>query len=380
MKKLLMFSKLANSIEEAGSIRVNQMVYDRRRAKKDVVVLSLGEAFFKIPMFDFKQIDFEAGYHYADSRGLPQLRERIAEYYANYDVKCDSNKEILITTGSKMAIYLSLLATVNPGDEVLLQEPYWLSYPEQIKLCRGIIKVIPYWEKAENFGAYITNRTKMLILNNPNNPAGRTYSMEELRKIYNVCLEADAYLMVDEAYSDFCLNKEFHSAGMLNNEFRNIIIVNSLSKNMGMSGWRLGYVIAGERLIDKVLCLTEHTITCAPTVLMSYTAKYFYEILNHTLPQVHAIVRKREEVKKFMESINLSFLGGASTFYFFVNIGESGRNSEEYAEWLLKEYDIAVVPGSCYGMNTDEFVRIGVGTESLERIKAALEVIKASVS
>lgn len=375
-----MFSELANSIEEAGSIRVNQLVYDKRRKNEDVVVLSLGEALFDIPMFDFKGINFEAGYHYADSRGLPELRERIAEYYAHYDVKCDPNEQILVTTGSKMAIYLSLLATVDPGDEVLVQEPYWLSYPEQVRLCRGVTKVIPYWEKGEDFKKYFTKKTKMLILNNPNNPAGRTYSLEELSQIYKICREANAYLMVDEAYSDFCLNKEFHSAGVLDKDFQNIIIVNSLSKNMGMSGWRLGYVIAGEALINMILRLNQHTITCAPTVLMSYAAKYFKEILDCTLPQVHAVVRKREEVKKFMESIKLEFLGGATTFYFFVNIEKSGRTSEDFSEWLLKEHNIAVVPGSCYGQNTDKFVRVGVGTETIGRIQAALRIIKTAAS
>jgi aspartate/methionine/tyrosine aminotransferase len=375
-----MYSDLVKSIGEAGSIRINQMVYDKRREGIDVVVLSLGEAFFDIPMFDWGAIDFVKGYHYSDTRGIPKLREKIAQYYSSrYSVDCDPNKHILISAGSKIIVYMSILATINPGDEVIIQEPYWVSYPEQVQLCRGVTKVVPYWVKAEDFKNYFTPKTKLVILNNPNNPAGSVYSKEDLQSIHALCKANDAHLMVDEAYSDFCLKREFTSAGTLHKDFENVIVVNSLSKNMGMSGWRVGYMIAHEKLIYDVLRLNQHLITCAPTVLLQYCEQYFDEILETTLPQVREVVAKRNRIAQYMDSIGLKYLKGASTFYFFVDIAGSGKTSWQFAEWLLDEHSIAVVPGSFYGESTDGFVRVGVGTESEERIRNALMTIKSSI-
>lgn len=372
-----MFSDLMKQIGEAGSIRINQTVYDKRRQGVDVIVLSLGEAFFDIPMFDFSAIDFVKGYHYSDTKGLPKLREKIAKYYgAKYRVQVNPDRQLLISAGSKIVMYMVLLATINPGDEVLIQEPYWVSYPEQILLCRGIPKVIPYWVKGEEFKEYFTPNTKMVILNNPNNPAGSIYPPESLRFIHDLCRKNGAHLVVDEAYSDFCLSRDFHSAGLLHPDFENVAVVNSLSKNMGMSGWRIGYVIAHEALIYQILKLNQHLITCAPTVLLDYCEKFFDRIIEVTLPQVREVVVKRNLIAQYMNTIGLKYLEGASTFYFFVNIETSKKSSIEFAEWLLSEHDIAVVPGVFYGESTDGFIRVGVGTESEERIRNALMTIR----
>src|SRR4051812_26872370 len=131
--------RLMDTISQAGSIRINELVYEAQRAGKDITVLSLGEAFFDIPMFDFAKINFERGYHYSDSRGLPALRNRIAKsYLEKHGVRANPDTNVLVSTGSKMCIYLALMALLEPGDEVLVQEPYWLSYPSQVRLARGV--------------------------------------------------------------------------------------------------------------------------------------------------------------------------------------------------------------------------------------------------
>jgi len=373
-------TKLVDSIAQAGSIRVNQQVADLRRAGEDVTVLSLGEAFFDIPMFDFGKLDFTLGYHYSDSRGLPSLRRRIADdYRERHGVRADPDENVLISTGSKTCIYLALRALLSPGDEVIVQEPYWLSYPAQVKLAGGVPVAIPHWALAQSFEEWFTPRTKVVILNNPNNPAGSVYSRAALDQILALCQKHGATLLVDEAYSDFCLDGSFVSGGRIDASFENVVVVNSLSKNMGMSGWRLGFLLTHERLMGDILKINQHLITCAPTILQMYCDTYFDDIRRCVAPQVRAVVEKRERVRATMSRLGLVAMDGASTFYLMVDIKRSGLDSEAYAERLLSEHSIAVVPGRYYGSSTDGFVRIGIGTEPEPRIEAALEQMRKSL-
>ena len=373
-------SRIVDGISQAGSIRVNQEVADLRRQGKDVTVLSLGEAFFDIPMFDFGKLDFTLGYHYSDSRGVPSLRRRIAGHYAErHGVHASPDRNVVVSTGSKTCIYLALMAILAPGDEVLVQEPYWLSYPAQVKLAGGVPVAMPHWTLPTSFEEHFTPKTRVVILNNPNNPAGSAYSERALRHILATCQRHGAMLLVDEAYSDFCLDGSFVSAGRVDPTLDNVVVVNSLSKNMGMSGWRLGYVMSHARLIEDILKINQHLVTCAPTVLQMYCDMYFDDIHRCVAPQVRAVVEKRERLRGAMSRLGLEVMDGASTFYFMLDIRRSGLGSEAYAERLLRERSIAVVPGRYYGASTDHFVRIGIGTEPEPRIEAALAQIRQTL-
>ncbi len=372
-----LFNPAVEEIPEAMSIRFNQMVYERKRAGEDVIVLSLGEAFFDIPLFDFAALDYKKGYHYSESQGIPELRQRIAAYYTkHYGVPVNPETEILISAGSKPLIFMSMMSVVQRGEEVLMHEPCWLSYPEQARLCGARPKFIPYNVEVRDFEKFFTPRTRMLILNNPNNPAGRVYRAEELEWITKVCTERGIYLLMDEAYSDFVLDKSFASIGRFSPGKESIIIVNSLSKNMGISGWRIGYVIAHPEFIQVLLKINQHILTCAPTILLMYCAKYFDQILKHTLPQAHAVVERRQRVAVMMKEMGIEALPGGATFYFFVSLGDYPGTSLDFATELLQKYGVAVVPGFAYGKSLDRFIRVGVGTESDERIRMGLERIK----
>jgi aspartate/methionine/tyrosine aminotransferase len=158
-----------------------------------------------------------------------------------------------------------------------------------------------------------------------------------------------------------------------------IVVVNSLSKNMGISGWRIGYVIASPPVIKSLLKVNQHLITCAPTILLQYCSRYFDDIISVTLPQVREVVKKRARVALMMDDLGLARLPGGTTFYFFVSIGDYSGTSMEFALSLLLEYNIAVVPGSAYGASTDRFIRVSIGTESEERIWEALIIIKRHI-
>jgi aspartate/methionine/tyrosine aminotransferase len=373
----MQLSTRVKDIPEALSIYINQLVYDQKRKGKDLTVLSFGEAFFDIPMFSFSKLDFVKGYHYSDSRGIPELREKIATFYKRqYQAEINAKDEILVTAGSKPAIFFAMQATLNPGDEVIIHEPGWLSYQEQARLVGAVPQFIPYDCPIQDFHKHFTDKTRMLIINNPNNPAGRAYLRRELNSIYEQCRPLGIYVLVDEAYSDFVIEEKFHSMAEVVPDKDGIIVVNSLSKNMGMSGWRVGYVVGAPPLINEILKVNQHLITCAPTILQYYMAQYFDDVTAITLPQVREMVAKRTRIGNLMDEIGLKRMAGGSTFYFLVNIENFPGSSLDFALDLLFNHQIGVVPGSAYGKSTERFIRVGVGTESEERIHDALLVIK----
>ncbi len=371
-------SKAVLGIEQAISVKYNTMVYERKQQGKKTIVLSLGEAFFDIPLFDFSTIPFPSLYHYSHSRGVLELREKLAEYFKKeYEVAFDPEKEIIITAGSKIAIYMTMAAILNPDDEVLVYEPAWVSYFEQIKLCSAIPVSIPYWESVYDFEKYITNRTRLLIINNPNNPRGSVFTLDELVYLYQLAQKYNLFILSDEAYSDFVDKKEsFISLGNIDREKRHTIICNSISKNFGISGWRIGYIITNSLLIDQVLKLNQHLITCPATILEYYVAQYFDEILRYTKPQIKQLNHKRRLIQNYMDEIGLAYLPGEATFYFFVSIEPSLLDSDTFSSQFLEKYNICVVPGIGYGVSCDKFVRVSIGAESLEVIQDALLCLK----
>ena len=375
-------SDIAAQSSEALSIKYNTEVYEKQRRGEDVIVLSLGEAFFDLPLFSFDNLPYPKIYHYSHSRGIPELRQKLSRYFfETYDVSYDYEKEILITAGSKIAIYMCLMAILNPKDEVLVYEPAWVSFTEQIRLAYGIPVHIPYDETIYNFEKYITDKTKMIIINNPNNPTGKVYSLEELSYLYQLAKKYKLYVLSDEAYSDFVIDQnEFISFANLDTEKKHTIVINSISKNFGISGWRLGYVITNPNLISELLKINQHLITCPPTILEYYVDKYFDEIISITKPQIKDLTLKRKQIMDYMNSLSLEFLPGTTTFYFFVSISKSKLNSEEFCWKLLQEHHISTVPGIGYGKSCDKFIRVSIGSESIERVKKGLKIITNLIS
>ena len=364
-------------IPEAMSIYMNQLVYSEKRKGLDVVTLSLGEAFFDIPQFCINETDFVKGYHYSDSLGIPELREKIVEYYnKNYGSEINDIAQVMISSGSKAIIYMVILAVCNMGDEVLIHEPAWLSYQEQARLANAIPVFAPYDINIREIVGLFTGKTKLLVLNNPNNPAGWIYSKEDLKYLYEECKKRGIFILIDEAYSDFVIaDNEFVSMSAIADDLDGVFIVNSLSKNMGMSGWRIGYVISSKKNVEVLLVLNQHIITCAPTILQNYIAQYFDDIVAITMPQVKEVVKKRKRILTCLDENGLKYLPGNSTFYIFVNIGELDVDTLDFCLYLLFKYGIATVPGGAYGRSTDKFIRIGIGAESEERIAEAISVI-----
>jgi aspartate aminotransferase/aminotransferase len=373
-------SYVVGAASEALSIKYNNLVYELQQAGKRVTVLSLGESFFELPLWPMDDLPFPALFHYSHSRGVPELRQVVADYYCRqYRVPVDAERELLITCGSKAAIYLALLSTLNPDNEVLIHEPAWVSYPEQVRLCGGVPVAVPYQATVFDYEKYLTERSKLIVLNNPHNPTGRVFSPAELRYVVDLARANDLFVLADEAYSDFPADGSFVSLGTLDPRKEHVLVVNSLSKNLGMSGWRLGYLIANGNLTSQVLKANQHIITCPATILEHYVARHFHDILAVTRPQMAALADKRRRVARVLDQLGLTYLPGEATFYFFVSLAPSALSSDEFCTRLLQEEYICTVPGSGYGKSCQRFIRVSIGTESFEAIAAALERIRAMI-
>lgn len=367
------------AIPPAASILINQIVYDKRQLGEKVYTYSLGEAFFEIPRFDITDEEFVSGYHYSSSLGQLLLRKKIAELYQKYyQVGVEADSEVLISAGSKVIIYMLLMTIINPGDEVLVSEPSWLSYKEQISLANGVYVGIPFTENINQWEKYITDKTRIIVINNPNNPSGYLYSESELSFLLNLAKKYNLIILSDEAYSDFLLKDDkFISILNLDKHKEHSIVVNSLSKNMGMSGWRVGYAIANKIIISQLLKLNQHLITCAPTLLQDYLAKNFDSILEHTIPQARQMAEKRKQVQLLINEHKLNVLPGIGTFYFMIDVSKFPGSTDELVLELLFNHNIATVSGSAYGISTSDFIRFGIGVENLNDINKSLSVISS---
>jgi aminotransferase len=370
-------SIIAEQSDQAMSIKYNTMVYELKLQGKKVLIMSLGEAFFDLPLFSMNELPFPDIYHYSHSMGLPELRKKLSKYFLEkYDIPFNYEKEIIVTAGSKIGIYMALMAIINPGDEVIVQEPCWVSYPEQIKLCYGIPVQVPFDKSIYEIENYITVKTRAIIISNPHNPTGNIYTEKELQYLLALAEKHNIWILSDEAYSDFVNDNSFISPGKIDREKKHTIIFNSISKNYGISGWRLGYIISNEKLIYEVLKINQHLMTCPATILEYYVIKYFDKILEITLPQINDLISKRHRLAKYMEEVGLKRMPGNATFYFFVSIDASKLSSEEFCTRLLKEEYICVVPGIGYGKTCDRFIRVSIGTATYDENIYGLNKIK----
>jgi aminotransferase len=371
-------SLMMHGVGQAESIRCNNLVYEMKSAGRDVITLSLGEAFFDIPVPDFGRLATARLHHYSHSRGLPELRQRLAEYYRNqFCVQVDAHSELIITAGSKAAIYMVLLAILDPGAEVIIPEPFWVSYPEQVRLCGGLPVMVPHQVSVFDLERYITPRTRAIVINNPNNPTGYIYPPSALQFLHDLADRHKLLLIFDEAYNEFIPpDGEFVSAGALDQEKLHTVTVNSMSKNYGISGWRIGYVIAHRQLTSQILKINQHLVTCAPTILQGYLAEHFGLLIEITRPQIQRTVMMRNKASGWLSDCSIATLPGSAAFYLFASLGRSTLGSVAFATRLLQESAVSVVPGIGYGATCDRYIRISVGTEPEDRVARGIAEIQ----
>ena len=370
-------SKTITEIKPSGI----RKFFDIASERKDTISLGVGEPDFDTPWHirDEGIYSLEKGKtFYTSNSGLIELREEINNYLKRrFNVSYNPKSEIIITVGGSEAIDIGLRAMLDPGDEVLIPQPSYVSYEPCTILAGGVPVIIELKNEnefrltKEELLEAITDKTKVLILPFPNNPTGAIMEREDLEDIAKICIEKDIFVMSDEIYSELTYGKDHVSIASLPGMKERTILINGFSKSYAMTGWRLGYACGPKTIIEQMTKIHQFAIMCAPT-----TSQY---------AAVEAIRNGDEDVANMRESYNQrrNFLMNAfkemglpcfepfGAFYVFPCIKEFGMTSEEFAFALLDAENLAVVPGTAFGDCGEGFLRISYAY-SIEKLKIAM--------
>jgi aspartate aminotransferase len=329
----------------------------------------------------------DAGFtKYTPSSGIPELREAIAEKLKKDNGLDYEPSQIIVTCGAKHACFNAFLATINPGDEVLIPAPYWLSYPEMVKLAGGEPVIVP--TTAENnykitpdlFREYTSPLTKMIVLNTPGNPTGTMYTENELAALVEVALDDDIQILSDEIYEKLVYDgaKHVSVASFSSEVYNSTIVVNGFSKPYAMTGWRLGYLAAPKDVAAKIDSLQSHSTSNA-TSFAQKGALAAYKGPQDCVEEMRLEFDKRRlRMCELLDGIpSLSYVKPQGAFYVMVDISRNGQSSIQFAEKLLEDQKVAVVPGVAFG--DDKTIRLSYAT-SMENIEEGLKRLKKFVS
>ena len=322
----------------------------------------------------------EAGFtKYTPNAGIPELRQAIADKLAADNGLNYRAGQIVVSNGAKHACYNAILATCQPGDEVIIPAPYWVSYPDMVRLVGAEPVIVPTSERnawkmrPEDFENAMTPRTKMLIMNTPGNPTGSVYTREELEAIVNVAAEEDIYILSDEIYEKLVYDDAKHvSIGSLSKEAYDLTItVNGFSKSYAMTGWRLGYLAAPDAVSRAVDSIQSHT-SSNPCSFSQYGALAALKGDQQPLADMREEfeMRRNYMFDRISKISNVTAIKPQGAFYILVNISQLGLTSQNFADRLLSKANVAVVPGAAFG--DDRTVRFSYAT-SLDVIKKGLD-------
>ena len=355
--------------------------FDLLSSVEDVISLSIGEPDFVTPWHvrEAGIYSLEKGYTmYTSNSGMPELRRELAHYLeVRYGVSYHPEHEILITTGSSEGLDLAMRAIINPGDEVIIPDPCYVAYPADIILAGGVPILVSTNEennfvvRATDIEARITKQTKAILIGYPANPTGAVMSRKEADAIAGLAKKYDLLVISDELYARLVYGVEHISFPSLPGMKERTILISGFSKSHAMTGWRIGYVAAERRFIQALTKIHQYTMLSAPTMAQMAAI----EALRNGEVEIERMVqeynRRRRLMVKRLNEIGLSCFEPKGAFYAFPSIKATGMNSEEFAEKLLVEEEVAVVPGTAFGPCGEGFVRCCYAT-SLPDIEEAL--------
>ncbi|WP_313130418.1 aminotransferase class I/II-fold pyridoxal phosphate-dependent enzyme [Anaerocolumna sp.] len=377
-------SKTVVGIEPSGIRKFFDIVSEM----KDAISLGVGEPDFDTPWHIREEgiYSLEKGRtFYTSNAGLKELKVEICKYLnRRFNLYYDYNQETIVTIGGSEAIDISLRAMLDPGDEVLIPQPSYVSYLPCVTLAGGKPVVIELEVKdqfkltKEKLLNAITDKTKVLILPFPNNPTGAIMEYDDLKEIAKIVEEKDLFVVTDEIYSELTYGKQHVSIAQFPGMKERTILINGFSKSYAMTGWRLGYAVGPKNIIEQMVKIHQFAIMCAPTT-SQYAA---VEALKNGDPDVETMrnaydMRRKYLVNAFNE-IGLECFEPYGAFYVFPCIKSLGMTSDEFATRLLKEEKVAVVPGTAFGSCGEGFLRISYAY-SIENLKIAMERIERFV-
>jgi aminotransferase len=355
--------------------------FDLLSSVEDVISLSIGEPDFVTPWHirEAGIYSLEKGYTmYTSNSGMPELRQELASYLElHYGVSYHPEHEILITTGSSEGLDLVLRAIINPGDEVIIPNPCYVAYPADIILAGGVPIIVPTNEetnfviRATDIEARITKQTKAILIGYPANPTGAVMSKKEADAIADLAKKHDLLVISDEIYARLVYGAEHICFPSLPGMKKRTILISGFSKSHAMTGWRIGYVAADRRFIQALTKIHQYTMLCAPTMTQMAAIEALRNGENDVEKMVQEYNRRRRFMVKRLNEIGLPCFEPKGAFFAFPSIKATRMNSEDFAEKLLLEEKVAVVPGLAFGPCGEGFVRCCYAT-SLPNIEEAL--------
>ena len=363
--------------------------FDLVSEMKDVISLGVGEPDFDTPWHIREEgiYSLEKGRtFYTSNTGLKELKQEICNYIKRtQNIEYDFASEVLVTVGGSEAIDLAFRAMVNPGDEVLIPQPSYVSY-EPCAILAGAKPVIINLKAENNFKLtaqeiidHTTDKTKILVLPFPNNPTGSILERYELEKIAQVVIEKDLFVISDEIYSELTYKSKHCSIAQLSGMQERTILINGFSKAYAMTGWRLGYACAPKEILEQMTKIHQFAIMCAPTT-SQYAA---IEALRNGDEDVAKMRNSYNQRRRFLmnsfKDMGLECFEPFGAFYVFPCIKEFGMTSEEFATKFLMEEKVATVPGTAFGESGEGFLRISYAY-SLDTLKIAMERLSKFVA
>ncbi len=348
----------------------------------DVCSFTAGEPDFETPahIVAAAKLALDQGKtRYGAVAGEPALRQAIAAKLQRENQLCYDAQNVMVTNGGKHSLFNLMLALIDQGDDVIIPAPYWLSYPEMVKLAEGNPVIIPttaatdYKITPEQLRQAITPRTKLFILNSPSNPTGAVYTPAEIRSLAAVVVEADIWVVSDEIYEKILYDGAEHlSIGAVSPEaFEHTIISNGFAKSYSMTGWRVGYLAGPEELIKACSTIQGHSTSNVCTFAQYGAIAALEDSQTCVGEMVKAFAQRREVMVAGINSIpNLSCSTPMGAFYVFVDISQTGLGSLAFSDALLESQQVAVIPGIAFG--ADQCIRLSYATD-LTTIKKGLE-------
>lgn len=357
---------------QMSSIRVvMEKARNMKDAGEDVISFSAGEPDFATPeriRQEAIQAIFANETHYSSNRGNVQLRKSVAERIRqDTGVSYSSEKEIVITNGCAEALNNVMLSVIDPGDEVIVFTPAFVSYVNLTRLCGGIPIELPLTQEndfqidLEQLQRAVTPRTKMMVLNNPNNPTGAVYRDDILAGLCEIARKNNLLVMTDEVYSYITYDQAFHSIVSYPGMKERTFLINGFSKTYAMTGWRLGYIATDARFVDALMRVHQYSSTSSATFTQIAAAKAMNapEVQAEVRRMVEVFAQRRALVLEELSSIPaLSYVVPQGAFYIMLNVSGTGLSGAEFAEKLLEEEKIAVVPAAGLGKECVDFVRL----------------------
>ena len=390
----IQLAKRVKSLTPSTTLAITAKAKELKEQGHDVIGLGAGEPDFNTPqhIIDAATNSMNQGHtKYTPASGLQSLKKAIVTKLKNDQGIDYAVNEIIVTSGAKHALYTLFQVLLDEGDEVIIPTPYWVSYPEQVKLAGGNpiyvegLETNEFKITPEQLKGAITNRTKAVIINSPSNPTGMLYNEAELSALGEVCLQHGVLIISDEIYEKLIYEDNKHvSIAQISKELKNLtILINGVSKSHSMTGWRIGYATGNKEVIDAMVNLASHS-TSNPTTTAQYGAIAAYTGPQEPVEEMRQAfeIRLNRIYNLLIEVPGLTCLKPQGAFYFFPNVKKSAEltgysNVDDFSQALLEEAMVAVVPGSGFG--APDNIRLSYAT-SLDQLELAVERIHGFVN